>query len=349
MKDIGERCGFHKATVQRVLAGLPGIAERTREIILATAQEMGYDPAHQQAARRLAWKKHGRKVINHLVALIMPPDFYRVNFFSSLFHGIMDVLTEERFDLVTIYTRNFADDILPYSLARGDVDGVIGFAHPNHFGAVVERLRQNPNFGDRPVISMIQDVLPGCGAVLFDDQQGGYLAATHLLALGHRHLVHFQGGEEGYRASALVKGYRQAYVERGLDPHVFLHGMKMDNTVPVDRRINAPLLGALAAHPHITAILAPNDPYAIFARTVLASQGVRVPDAMSIVGYDDTEVMTDDQGRNMLTTLRVPLQAIGQQAARMMIRQITEDEPAIQVLKLTPELIVRGSTAPVQE
>ena len=105
------------------------------------------------------------------------------------------------------------------------------------------------------------------------------------------------------------------------------------------------LASYLREHPEITAVLAMNDASALRAWALLEREGIRVPRDVSIVGFDDTDPKLDADGRNLLTTVRLPLEELGREAARQLVGAITgrtkREEPVI----LPTELVVRGSTA----
>ncbi len=172
---------------------------------------------------------------------------------------------------------------------------------------------------------------PHSSSVTFDFQQGGYLAATHLLSLGHRHLLHFSS--ESLNPDMLhvdprqqcLTGYQQACHEFGLDPTRHLHyspletrlnqsayiAMKQPRLAALSATVawvrKHPLLRMLRSHPEITAILAPNDPTAVIYCGILQRGEYRIPHDISVVGFDDTEALFDSSGQNTLTTVRIPL------------------------------------------
>jgi LacI family transcriptional regulator len=108
-----------------------------------------------------------------------------------------------------------------------------------------------------------------------------------------------------------------------------------------------PLLQLLKTTPQITSILAPNDPAAVVIRHILQVGGYRVPDDISLVGFDDTDPLWDSTGQNMLTTVRLPLHQLGRRAAKLIIEQATTSENNVEKIVLPVELVVRGSTGEV--
>lgn len=369
LKDIADHCGVTVATVSRALRNPERHSKATTERILEVAAELGYDPLHHQGARRLALSRFGKRIINHLLAVIFPPYFYRANYFAEIFQGLLDVLTPEGYGLLTVNIENDTPLKLPPSFSRGDVDGVISLTDAYLMPQTAAQLRNEPFFGQRPVLSLFF-ATPGCSAVLIDAQGGAYAAAGHLLDQGHRHLLHFCGPETDAEWSPqdwsyqLLLGFQRAFVDRGLDPAQHLHYFSLDTKLrdlalqavnhpkllaldAIGFSANHPLLRTLRAHPEITGILARNDPAALLIRHLLHQGGLRVPEDISLVGFDDTNPMFNERGQNILTTVRLPLRQIGRRAARLMIRQVNDEKTPQEVQIVLPAtLIVRGSTAP---
>ena len=257
---------------------------------------------------------------------------------------------------------------LPESFSCGDVDGIIAVAD-HHLPQALERLRQDAPTLHCPIITLLMPQ-PDCSSVVLDFQAGAYAAAAHLLDLGHRHLLHFYS--EDPRREAIIDnpkmkclyGYCQACRDRGLDAAAHLHYTELDPRLhriafdamshPKLAALSAfarwarshPLLRELRRHPEITALLAPNDPAAIVFRDILRQGSYRVPEDISLVGFDDSNPLLDKRGQNMLTTVRVPLRQLGRKAARLVISRVTDPLKHDTQLLLEPTLVVRGSTAP---
>lgn len=343
MQDIADRCQVHQVTVSRALRGeSPYVSAALRERILATAREMGYDPAMSHAARRLRISKTDAHVISHVIAIFFPEEFYTYAYFQTIYNGILEYLMARQFALVTYFANPSRYPLSPI-FTRGDVDGIIcsHYRAPEIFD-LLQHLRALPQFGDRPVLSLL-DPAPGVSAILTDDEAGGYAAAAHLLDLGHRHLLHFIDPGDEYSQRQRLVGYRRAFRERGLDADAFLHfGYVGLYTPPY---LHGYVLDALRSYPQTTGILARNDYTARYLRDELASLGIKVPSAMSLVGYDDTDPLCDHDGKPFLTTIQAPLREIGHAAAAMIIGQVTGQENSDAVRTLPVQPILRRSTS----
>ncbi len=143
-----------------------------------------------------------------------------------------------------------------------------------------------------------------------------------------------------------MAGYEKAYRERGLDPRDFLHGTRAEYfTHPFDEWVRHPLKRELQRHPEITAVLLPNDSFATQAYALCESEHIRIPEELSLIGFDDTIAVHNPNLADHLTTVRVPLHAIGEQAARLLMQRIHGEMPMDVSLTLPTELMVRKSTA----
>jgi len=364
MRDIATHCRVSIWTVSLALRHDPRVSQVTTEHVLAVATELGYDPAVHQAARRLVSKRLGKEVMNNVVGLLLPPHFQTANYFAYTSLGILDVLASEGYGVLTSYLTPFLTDEVPHYpsiYARGEVDGAIGAGYLFE-SAALHALRANPGFGNRPVISLLLP-RPGCSSVTTDDQHGAYTATMHLLELGHRHLLHFFSAE-GIMQAPRLRGMCQAMQQYGLDPdrhlhalsdlsfgdihppyHLLLPDLSADTEAAAAVRRNLDLLlEYLKAHREVTAILAPNDPTARRLWFMLQYRGVHIPEEISLIGFDDTDGVVDEFGQNLLTSVRLPLERLGQEAAGMIIRQLTSETREVEHRVLPTELVVRHST-----
>ncbi|MHB9134698.1 MAG: LacI family DNA-binding transcriptional regulator [Armatimonadota bacterium] len=364
-RDIAERCGMHQTTVSLALRKDPRIAGSTIDHVLAVAAEMGYDSSLHTTARRLAMRRHGHDIINNVIGLSMRSGFIHMHYYAAIFQGIVDVLMPEEFSLV-LTDLHYPDEVkaqapLPTIFNRGDVDGLIFYLDYPSFKPHITRLRETPGFGDRPMVSLVY-AYEECSAVLTDDGLGAYLATQHLIELGHRHLLHLCTTRDELRCGQARRwhGVRRALSEHGLDPAQHLRFFEIDTgwMNPLwtpEENDNAfvefmgdkchPLVQELEAHPEITAILAANDSSALQSWYVLNHAGIRVPDDISIIGFDDVDSMLDDRGQNQLTSVRLPLAEVGREAAQLMMQQVSSGSTERVEIMLPTQLIIRRSAS----
>lgn len=355
LQDIADRCGVTKVTVCRAFKqDHPHVSEKLARRIKEVAVELGYDPQRQTHARRLSLSRYGMRVLNHIIGLFFTGHFSRSRFHGALFDGMWSATTPQGYGLLTI-NAEFGDNevVLPPTFSRGEVDGAIISAVNGT--RLVDVLRNDMGFGTRPIV-LLNDEHPTCSSVIMDRIAGARAAAEHLLALGHRHLGYIK------QHSYVHEGYRQAFRDYDLDPEAYLHALEISPVCAVysfdpslvrdmraPRRIpwpaDEPFVTSLRANPQVTAILAPNDPAAVLMHFLLTREGWRVPEDISLVGFDDTEPLYDAEDFNILTTVRMPLEEAGAVAARLLTDRIEGHEPRDRQIMLPTELIVRGTTA----
>jgi LacI family transcriptional regulator len=364
IRDIAKACGVGKTTVAAAIYGTGRVSEGTRGEILRVAAELGYDPAQQTAARRLAQRKSKQPVLNHTLGLFSSLHLTAGTYTGEPYRGMAEVCTRERFAILLTYLppQAFGHDPtyqLPSAFARGDADGAIlvGFQGP-----LIGILRALPGFGDRPLVSLFQPA-EGASSVTSDDRQGTRDATRQLLAEGHRHFLHLYAPAESPIPRMRVAGIHDALRAAGLAPTAHLAGLDLPSqllnplTAPhVLPREGAPaqditlgadiLLPYLRAHPEITAIFCENDPMALHLWHLLHNAGLRVPDDISLVGFDDTDGMLDTLGINHLTTIRLPLYEMGRTATELLIQRITGHQPTDEQRILPVDFLARRSTAP---
>ncbi len=351
MQDIADLCEVSLITVSRALRFDERVRPETAERIQRAATKLGYNPALHQAARRLALRKHGLDVLNHVIALFIGGDALRSLYFTHILRGVMTTASQGGFALLTADAMKGPgqNTLLPI-YARGDVDGYLflGWTYAT-IAPLFEQLRTMSSHRAYPMVSLLAPA-PGCTAVTADDRGGAYAAVDHLLSLGHRYILHFWGNAlpvgENYFQDERRAGCEQACRDHGVDPQVCLRSTTTSGATPLHERVSKPLDVMLDRHPEITAIVLPNDAFAQQANEVLKSRRYRVPETMSLVGFDDTEPLPDDMGRNMLTTVHLPLEEIGAAAAQLLIANITGQTTPEAPPPLPASLIVRASTAP---
>lgn len=365
-KLIAARCGVSQMTVSRVLRGDASISEETATNVLTAAREMGYDPMAHDEARRLVLRRSGRKVVNYLVAMVLPQEGLQHTYYASMLQGAWQMLTNAGYSVLLVNLPSldsFTTKDLPSSFRRGDVDGILVFCADDRIRTFFEGLQSLA--GPMPQqVFLIQGPLDAT-VVHPDDRHGAYAATHHLLTLGHRHILQFTHPEyrpmTGHSFDRRIQGIQRAYLEFDLDYRKHVHLMTYPSgwLVPVNRVADAQesvksairaykqmqrFIRYLKEHPQITAIMGANDATAQHAWYTLARAGYTLPLEYSIVGFDDTDPLPDAEGNNMLTTVRLPLAEVGRSAARMLVRLLTDGQDDSGLTVLSSELVIRGST-----
>jgi len=165
---------------------------------------------------------------------------------------------------------------------------------------------------------------------------GTRLAVSHLLELGHRRIAHLAGPERWISAQDRARAYEQALVEAGLPPLPLVHG-------DWSSRSGYAAAPQLVADPEVTAVVAANDRMALGLLLWLHDHGRRIPEDISVVGFDD--IAEAEFFHPPLTTIRQDFDALGRAAVLTLIAMVEESGGATGVEHPAPELVVRASTS----
>ncbi|HXN02329.1 MAG TPA: LacI family DNA-binding transcriptional regulator [Candidatus Dormibacteraeota bacterium] len=328
LKELAARAQVHPSTISRVANHDPKlrIAPPTRMRIEALLRETEYRP--NGVAR-------GLKLRQTLVLAVVIPDITNP-FFAALFRGVEDAASPRGYNVLLCNTDGSPARQRSHlqSLHARRVDGVI-MASSFLKDPTVRWLRHQGipyvlvnRFSDEG-----QDPFVGS-----DDLVGGRLATEHLIELGHRRIGHLAGKLTVSTGVMRRRGYLAALAERGLtaDPRLVVEsGYTEDGGARAAERL-------LALPDRPTAIFAVTDMTAVGAFGVARRMGVRIPEDLAIVGYNDIPLAT--RMVPTLSTVHVPIHHFGAAAARLLLEQIETGEPSLRRVIFNPELIVRGSS-----
>lgn len=326
---VARAAGVSTATVSRALNGTGQVAERTRRRIEEAISALGYQP--NRVARSLVLKA------THTIAILLPD--ITNPFFPALVKGVQLAADEQGYAVLLCHTGGDPTKEESYfEVLRGQhVDGVllVGLVSPP------ERLKRLVRHG-LPVISLDRSVdLPGSATVRIDHQAGGRLATEHLLRLGHRRTAHIAGPNGLTVSQQRLDGYRQALARGGLaldDRLVAVGDFSEDGGYRGVEEL-------LARKRVFTALFAANDLTAIGAMTALRERGLRVPEDVSVVGFDDIHLASYISPK--LATVRQPAYEMGRRAARLLIDACRAGGRLAEGTTIFEcELVVRESTGP---
>jgi LacI family transcriptional regulator len=338
IKDVAARAGVSMATVSRVLTGDYPVADLTRARVQRAVQELDYVVnAHARAL-------HGAtsKVVALVVADVVTP------FFARIAAGVEQQATEAN-RLCLICTTHLDPDreLDVVGLMREQrADAVIlagGVVENDDYRARMRRYAQSlEDAGSRLVLCARPSLGPDFPAITveYENVGGAHAATTNLLTLGHRRILMVAGPVGLTTSDQRVDGYRTALAAYGqaVDPALISHG-------PWGRREGYQRMQALlASGPQFTAIFAGNDGVAAGAIAALREVGKRVPDDVSIVGYDDAPSAADFNPP--LTTVRVPQEELGRTAVRLAMQAVSGASGREHVM-LGTHLVMRGSVRPI--
>lgn len=327
--DVARLAGVSTATVSRALNGTARIAPATQRAIDAAVAQLGYRP--NTIARSLVTRA------TQTIAMLLPD--VTNPFYAELVHGVQQAASERGYTMLLCTTDGDARQEERYLelLRSKQVDGVLvdGLVLPP------ERVARFVREG-LPIVCLDRDVDSATvPLVQVDNVLGARIATRHLLELGHWRIAHLRGPELGI-ADERVEGFSEALAEAELepDPRAIVAG---DWTDEGGYRAVRQLI-----HDGVpfTAVFAANDLSAIGAINGLAESGLRVPQDVSVVGFDDLRLAAFTLPP--LTTVHQPAGEIARIATEILLDLIGRERPRALKRLLEPQLVVRGSTAPLK-
>lgn len=325
MEDVAARAGVSRALVSIVFRGAPGAAPSTREHVLAVARELDYQP--DTRASRLGRARTRTRSIG--VVFAVGHDFH-----GDVLDGIYAAARESGYEvLLSGVTRQRTEDVAVRSLLAERCEALLllGSTLPSK---ELARLATGV-----PVVSLLRPLrADGVDVVRTHDAHGLELAVTHLAGLGHTRIAHLDGGTTA-GAAQRRRGFRTGMRRLG--------GGAVTTELPgglteVEGAAAADAYMALHDH-HPTAVTAFNDRCALGFIDVVRRAGLRVPEDISVVGFDDIEQA--GYAHVSLSTVRQDVEALGRAAIERVAARLDThgSEPAEVVVE--PRLVVRDSTA----
>lgn len=324
--DVAHEADVSYATVSRVLNNGSHVKPDKRERVLRAMARLGYTP--NQQARSLAG---GRSQVIGLVVRDLGTAYI-----GEIVHGIDAELATAQYDMMlyTTHRRKTKESVYVTSLAQGMADGLL-LVLPQNIETYLQTLRQR-----RFPFVLIDHHGTGESesAVGATNWQGGYDATHYLIELGHRRIGFITGTLDLGCSRDRLAGYQAAMTAAGFpnDQALIQEG---DFQQPTGFTCAQALL---AAPERPTAIFASNDVMAFGAMEAVRDRGLRIPDDVSIVGFDDIPQAATVYPP--LTTVRQPLAEMGARATHMLLELIENPDQPAQRVELPTELIVRAST-----
>jgi LacI family transcriptional regulator len=328
--DIARLAGVSIATVSRALNNRPYVAPETREEVLRIARANGFRT--NTSARALSGGRTG------LVSAIVPD--VNAEYFSNILAGISEALHELDMDLVLSMSHHEHDRELTLlkRILRTRTDGVL-LLLPSESVDELEALRhQRLPF---VIVDPRQPVPAGIPSVSAAHAAGAREATEHLLALGHRRIGVISGASDWTASTERLRGYQAALAAADVsaDPGLVIAA---DFALAEGGSIATEKLLEQSEPP--TAIFAFNDILALGAVRAAAARGLRVPDDLSVVGFDDAGMAA--LVTPALTTVRQPLGEMGRLATGLLARLLNRQSVEALHIELETKLVVRSSTAP---
>lgn len=324
MEDVAARAGVSRALVSLVVRDLPGASEATRQRVREAAAALGYAP--DQRARLLSRRASGLLGVQFGVEHA---------FHGELVEALYTAAERQGYELaLSAVAPTRGEDRAVASLLAYRCEALLLLGPTQPTGAL-ERL-----CGTVPLVVVARQLRSRTLAVVrTDDVAGAALATEHLLGLGHRRVVHVDGGSAG-GAAERRRGYRRAMERAGLAEEVRV--LPGGLTEEAGAAAGAQLLRSAEQH-RPTAVLAFNDRCAVGVLQVVEHAGWAVPADLSVVGYDDSRVARLPWVE--LTTVRQDVAQLAESAVAQALARISE--PGVRsAVVVPPRLVLRASSGP---
>ena len=328
IKDVARSCGLSISTVSKVFNGYPDISEVTRRQVMDAAREIGYKP--NALARALKTNRSynlGVLFVDDNISGLTHP------FFAAVLNAFKAEAERHGYD-ITFINHNIGTMEMTYleHCRYRNVDGVC-LACVDFYSNEVAELTASTI----PCVT-IDHLFEGCPSIISDNLNGIHLLVDRAVALGHTRIAYIHGQRNSLVTENRIKGFYRAMEYHGLPvPKAYVRQGRYDDAEDIHGHIRALL--ALPEKP--TCILLPDDASYFGALEVLREKGLRVPEDISLAGYDG--VRSIQVVRPRLTTVRQDSAAMGREAAKRLINLILHPtEPCDPVL--IPTELMEGET-----
>jgi LacI family transcriptional regulator len=331
IRDVARVAKVHPGTVSRALNVQTRalVNQETADRVMRAAEQLGYRP--NPIARGL--KTNRSYTIGVLIPDITNP------LFPPILRGIEDRLDDAGYTSLIVNTDNDAERERSHleAMRARQVDGFISAT-----ARLDRELLSDVAAGGTPLVLVNRSLEDGSvPAVTVNDRQGIRLAVEHVAGLGHRRIGHVAGPQNISTGHRRHLGFLEAMHAAGLPASGQYVRFSTSFREEEGARVCAELLDAAAG---LTAIVAANDRLAIGCYDALERSGLRCPEDISIVGFNDMPFI--DRLRPPLTSVRVPQREIGTVAADLLLQRLRDGSQSAREILLEPTLVVRGSTAP---
>jgi LacI family transcriptional regulator len=328
IRDVAEQAGVATMTVSRVINNSGYVSDATRAKVESAISDLGYVPNMLGPSLRF----NQTNTLALILTDITNP------FWTTVARGVEDAAQEQNYSVILCNTdENLKkqDQYLNMLLKRR-IDGILFVPADNQAESVQLIQKQNVQVVvlDRSVPNVDVDVVRG------DSFGGAYQLAKHLVDLGHQEIAVLSGPQNIFTSTERVAGFRQAMVEAGLEhnlDHVYWGSFRQNPGEIAER--------ALQATPHPTAFLAVNNFIANGALQTFSQAGLRIPEDVSLVSFDDIPVIINPIP--FLTVSVQPAYEMGYQATQLLLARLRNEGPEErQEIVLPTEIFIRQSTAP---
>ncbi len=320
--DVAKRANTSISTVSRVLNGSAKVKKETKDRILEAIEELGYKP--------LTRKEEVRKT--NTIGLIVPD--IENPFFGKMAKAITGIANDYDYNILLLNVEGIKSEkeMLINSIEE-KVDGII---YTSSYRC--EEIIKKAKIDQFPIVVMDREIRNiKVNTVSVNNEYAGFVAAEHLLKLGHRKIAFIAGPESMQVSVQRQIGYERALQTHGIDvdTSLILHGdFKMESGYKTMKKL-------LHTNQDISAVVAANDLMAIGALNYANYKGLKVPRDISIIGFDDIELASSITPK--LTSVSYPLERMGELAMQSILSQIEEKDSETEMVTLFPELKPRES------
>ncbi|MRS14838.1 LacI family DNA-binding transcriptional regulator [Enterobacteriaceae bacterium RIT691] len=318
IKDIATACGVSLGAVSRALKGQPGLSEETRQRILSIAEAQGYDFSRLRngPVKRLLFLLHRQ----HNIASALP-------FYSTVMLGVADACREN--DVAMSFQPLGPEDSVAELIALHQPDALICAGYME--AEILAELRKTA----LPV-ALVDLWAADFPCVNPDNYHGGFVATRHLIQQGRKRIAFLGQSHHHYSIRQRVEGYQQALFDAGLTlPEQYR--VEMPPVKDIEQALVEGMQHLLALPQPPDAIFAYNDVAALIAMRVCARNGVKVPEDIAIVGFDDIDAAV--WAHPPLTTVAIDKRELGRDAFRLLLSDEGERN-----LLMPVRLVVRESS-----
>lgn len=330
LTEVAKRAGVSIATVSKVLSNTPYFTEETRQKVMQAVEELGYMP--NLAARALSSGK------THIIAVVFPYIYDAIftdPLIQHMLEGVEAECSQKGYNLLLSTPRlseTGPDDNYLRLIQSGYLEGIVALDNVPLTSVLTPAIKKK-----------IPAVAIGYGKhkyfVRSDDMQGSQSMMDYILSQGHRHIGVISVVEDlHYSIQQRMNGYREVADGYGVDFDAFPKAQG-DFSIVSGTQCAEQLLGQ---YPELTAIICLNDRMAIGAIQYAQSQGLSIPDDITIVGYDD--IPTSQMMVPAITTVNQKAPTLGRLAMQMLFDLLAGNKPDPQIVPT--ELMVRQSSAP---
>ena len=333
ISEVAQMAGVSPSTVSRAISGKKGVGRAQREKILELAEKLGYHPnSHVSQSHAKAGSVSFPGMIALIVGDILNP------FYSYLEYNIQKALYSEGYQLV-VFNSEYDVEREMNILNMTDQFRFAGIMMVTAQSRQIEKVLSSVRI-PKVLVNRNLPLYEG-DSVLTDNFQAGYLAAMHLIDLYHRRIGFVRGPQASSASSQRFEGFRQALSNFSLeldDAHVFDCNLSFESG-----QESAEAFLALPEENRPSAIIIGNDISAMGFIDVVRKHGLSIPEDLSVVSFDNVAV-SSVEGIS-LTSVSQHVEEMAHEAARLMLKQLGGDTSHPERIIISPELIVRKTTA----